>query len=109
MSEETNRSSSEITSSSYYKQAKDAVDRGDFEYAKQICRDAVDQFERVGADRNASKVYHLLGEIAYQQEDLQNAESWYRKALAIDERIGDDRQLGYAATCNNWLYRRIRG
>ena len=99
MSKLTESSDNGTPTSAYYKRANDAANRGEFEYAKELCHNAVKQFEDVGEERKASEAYHLLGEIAYRQGDLKNAESWYREALAIDERTGDE--SGSARTYNN--------
>jgi tetratricopeptide (TPR) repeat protein len=80
--------------------AQEEMRRGKFEDAKLICLDAVRTFELQGTHQQTSIAYHLLGEIAYRQEDLENAESWFRRAIAIDELHGN-KQLGYARTCNN--------
>ena len=34
--------------------------------------------------------YHQLGMIAQEQRDFASAEQWYRKALAIEEKQGDE-------------------
>ena len=84
------------TVSTYYVQANKAADQGQFELAKRICLEAAVHFERIGAEPEASKAYHLLGELSYRQNDLESAESWFRKAIALDERTGIDNTLGYA-------------
>lgn len=88
-------------SSAYYCKAHEAIDGGDFEAANQICLDAVRQFESIGAELEASEAYHLLGEIAYQQEKFQDAKSWFLKAISVMTTTDEVSQLGYARTCNN--------
>lgn len=87
--------------SEYYDQAQNAIRRGELGIAKQTAVDAVRDLERKGLNHKLSEAYHLLGEIAYAEEDLKSADAWYRKALSIDEKFGNDQQLDYARTCNN--------
>lgn len=90
---------SDASNAGYYEQATAAAERGEFEYAKNVCRNAVKQFLQADNERGASEAFHLLGNIAYRQGDLDEAESSYRKALEIDKRTGDER--GAALTYNN--------
>lgn len=89
------------TASDFYAQANRAADQGEIELAEKICLDAVGQLEQIGDEQELSKTCHLLGELAFRQSDLERAESWFRKALALDERNGADNTIGHARTCNN--------
>ncbi len=112
------------TPSNYYTWVKEALGRGEFEQAKKVCLQAMSRFESAGEDKETAIACHLLGEISYKQGEYGDAETWYLKALSIDERNGLDKELGYARTCNNlsaalresgkydaaeeWLWRSIR-
>ena len=41
-------------------------------------------------DEHAASTYHQLGMIAQEQRDFASAEQWYRKALAIEEKQGNE-------------------
>jgi tetratricopeptide (TPR) repeat protein len=45
------------------------------------------------AEPRLSTTYHQLGMVAQDRGDLAAAEDWYRKSLAIDEALGDQRGL----------------
>ncbi len=40
--------------------------------------------------------YHQLGRVAEERRDFDAAEAWYRKALAVFERLGDGHGAGIA-------------
>src|SRR5205807_6642711 len=70
-----------------------------------------------GIEHYAGGTYHQLGRIAEEQRDFGAAEEWYRKSLAIKEKLGDEHfaastygELGLLAgrqgnflDCGQWL------
>jgi hypothetical protein len=48
--------------------------------------------EKLGDEPGVALACHQLGVVAREQNDLAAAESWYRKALAIKEKHGDERR-----------------
>ena len=89
MSDVTDSSNGDNPAASYYKQAGDAFGRGELERAEELCRKAASLYEQAG-DEEVSRVYLLLGAIAYYRSHLDTAERWYHKALEIDERNGNE-------------------
>ena len=41
-------------------------------------------------EHGAAMTYHTLGSIAQEQRDFAQAEQWYRKSLAISEKLGNE-------------------
>lgn len=82
-----------------YRRAVEAADQGDFDAAKNLCLMLAKELKDSGDERNTATVYDLLGRIAYQEGNLEDAETWYREALAIDMLTGDE--TGAARTLNN--------
>jgi tetratricopeptide (TPR) repeat protein len=68
----------------------------DFDTHQTIALRLRDYFERAGDERNQAIILHQLGMSAEERRAFEEAEAWYRQALAIEERIGDEH--GQAST-----------
>lgn len=82
-----------------YRRAIEAVDQGDLEHGNYLCLMLLKESEELGDEHKTATAYHLLGKISYREGNLEDAESWYREALAIDLLTGDE--AGAANTLNN--------
>jgi len=91
-------SNDDTPASALREQAKEALDRGELDFAEELLRKAVKLLEEAGEDE-ASKAYSGLGIIAGRRRDLDAADEWYRKSLEIDERSGNE--CGAAKTYHN--------
>ncbi len=92
-----------------YHKASSQKDAGQPEDAARTSRRALsylrDQPETEWTRRNIAGIYHQLGIVAQERGQLDEADEWYRKSLAIKEELGDRpgmaityHQLGNAAT-----------
>ena len=78
--------------------------RRDFNTQEVILLRLKEHCELSGDEQNQAVCLHLLGMVAEERGQLEEAERWYRQSLAITERIGDEsgqaqslRQLGSVA------------
>ena len=65
---------------------------GDHGQAVKAAHKSLKLFESIGDLRGVSRCYTLLGEQARHDGNLRDAESHYRRALALSERIGNTRE-----------------
>jgi tetratricopeptide (TPR) repeat protein len=89
MSDFTESSNNDTPALAYYVQAISAFEQGRRAYSEELCRKAVELYERAGKDE-VSEVYGQLGLIAHCRGDFDAAEKWYRKTLEIVERNGNE-------------------
>ena len=89
MSSFTESSDNDTPALTYYVKAINAFEQGKPEYAEELCQIAAKLYERASNDE-VSAVYIQLGLIEYWRRNFDAAEKWYRKALEIEERIGDE-------------------
>jgi len=68
-----------------------AQERGQWDQAEEWYRKALEIYERLGLERDATSTYHQLGIIFQERGQWDLAEEWYRKALEIYERLGLER------------------
>lgn len=89
----------ETPPNSWSRRAREAANKYDYKQAQAICQQAAGESELAGRDREASVAHHRAGMYAYRQGDLEEAETSYRRSLAIDKHTGDEQ--GSARTLNN--------
>ncbi len=77
-------------------------DRGDYDDAERLYRQAVEIFERLDDQVGMSAGYHHLGSLAQNRGDYDAAERLYRRALETFERLGDQARMsaGYGQLGN---------
>ena len=56
-------------------------------------------FEELGSKEGIANQYGNLGNVAQDRDDLNAAEDWYYKALALNEELGS--KMGEAIQCTN--------
>ncbi|RLG30814.1 hypothetical protein DRN97_10085 [Methanosarcinales archaeon] len=67
--------------------------KGQLNKALEVCKKALQIFDRIEDQRGVATAYHQLGIIAQEKPHLDEAERWYRKALEIFERLGIERGI----------------
>jgi len=73
-----------------------ALHSRDFEIASRLLTSLAEHAEHLGELDHQSSTYHQLGIVAQEKREFTAAEQWFRKSLAICEKLNDEHGAGLA-------------